>query len=130
MSYKIPLSIFLIKEKYTVFEEILDENYPVEKLYVKKNINLDSVAFIGENKTNKPGWNMLLENLLIDYDSQITKSTRAVLFIRRQGRIFAFTFGFGRHLIDEEAYVRNFGLKVILNNAKRNSIKRDRKSVV
>lgn len=123
MKYKIPLSIFLIKNKYTNFEEILDENYKVERLDVKNHIDIDGVAFIGENKTNKPDWNIFLNDLLIDYDFQITKSTRAVLFIRRQGRIFAFTFGFGRHLIDEEAYVRNFGLRVILNNAERNSIK-------
>lgn len=61
--------------------------------------------------------------MLTDYELQLTQSTRAVLFIKRKNRTFAFTFGQGRHLLREESYERNFGLKVILNNSKRSSIK-------
>jgi uncharacterized protein (TIGR04141 family) len=43
------------------------------------------------------------------------QSCRAILVMRIEGRWFCFTFGFARHLIDEAAIERNFGLRVALN---------------
>lgn len=124
MSVNLSLTIFLIKEEYTVFEDILEEDSYTEQLYLKEYLNnIDGAAFTGENKENEPKWNAFLKEALENYTSQKTKSTRVVLFIRRKGRILAFTFGFGRHLIKDDAYVRNFGLRVILNNTKRDKLK-------
>lgn len=123
MEFNLPLTIFLIKEEYKEYEDILVNDEDVKPLEIKKSLNIEGKAFVGDNKTGNPKWNNLLDNILIDYDKQFTQSTRAVLFVKRKGRIFAFTFGHGRHLIKDEAYIRNFGLKVILNNAKRSTIK-------
>jgi uncharacterized protein (TIGR04141 family) len=43
------------------------------------------------------------------------RSTSAVLFVEVGGGRFAFAFGFGRHLLDPDAYEHDFGLKVVLN---------------
>lgn len=123
MDYNLPLSIFLIKENYSDFENTLKDNAHYEIHKIKENLNTDGIVITGINKSNKPSWNNLLKNVLVDYKEQITKSTRAILFVRKSDRLFAFTFGYGRYLLKDESYVRNFGLRVILNNAKRDNIK-------
>ena len=45
----------------------------------------------------------------------VNASNSAVLFIKSSSRIFALTFGHGRHLLKQESFERNFGLKVALN---------------
>jgi uncharacterized protein (TIGR04141 family) len=44
-----------------------------------------------------------------------TSSAAAVLLLEAAGRIFAITLGGGRHLIEPDSYVQDFGLKVVLN---------------
>ena len=124
MKYNLPLTIYLVKEEYTDYKSILDEkDYLTKELDIKEGLNVSGKAFIGENRESPPKWNNFLDDVLIDFELQLNQSSRAILFVRRQGRIFAFTFGHGRHLLKDKSYERNFGLKVILNNAKRNSIK-------
>ncbi len=42
-------------------------------------------------------------------------STAALLVIEAAGRMFAFSFGYGRHLLNPDAYEPGFGLRVVLN---------------
>ena len=45
------------------------------------------------------------------------------MLIKRKNRIFAFTFGHGKHLLKPEAYERGFGLRLVLNNCEVNKLK-------
>lgn len=42
-------------------------------------------------------------------------STAALLLVESANRYFAFAFGYGRHLLDPDAYEQDFGLRVVLN---------------
>jgi uncharacterized protein (TIGR04141 family) len=55
---------------------------------------------------------------------EITNRTNAaVLLIRRNRRVFAFTFGHGRHLLSEKALLPDFGLKAALNTLRHDSLR-------
>ncbi|MHA6250739.1 DUF6119 family protein [Oceanobacillus sp. CAU 1775] len=131
MDESLPLSVYLIKAEFKEYDQILKNMDEItDTLEIKSTLNLDGKAFIGDNKQNPPKWDGFLDNILKDYSTQLNQSTRAVLFIKRKKRIFAFTFGYGRHLLKDDVYERNFGFKVILNNAKRDSIKSIDSSVI
>jgi uncharacterized protein (TIGR04141 family) len=42
-------------------------------------------------------------------------STAAALLLEIEDRLFALTFGYGRHLLDLQRVEQDFGLKVVLN---------------
>lgn len=46
----------------------------------------------------------------------LNSSSSAVLFVKHDGRIFAFTFGYGRSFLNLNLVEDNFGLKVALNS--------------
>jgi uncharacterized protein (TIGR04141 family) len=50
-----------------------------------------------------------------DLESLLSASAAAALVMRGGDRTFALTFGQGRHLLDAEAVIHDFGLKVVLN---------------
>lgn len=50
-------------------------------------------------------------------------STAAVLLLEVEDRLFAFTFGHGRHLLDLERVEQDFGLKVVLNTVAPDQLK-------
>jgi uncharacterized protein (TIGR04141 family) len=45
-----------------------------------------------------------------------SRSAAAILVVKSADRTFVLTFGFGRSLVDSEAWEQEFGLKVVLNN--------------
>lgn len=51
------------------------------------------------------------------------KSSSAVLLVRDQDTIIAFTFGYGRSLIDTKYFVQDFGIKTALNTLKHDSLR-------
>src|SRR5690625_7465944 len=118
---RLKLSIYLIKEEYLDYEDIIASNKKdgLTSFEISPSLEISGKGFIGESKKNPPEWDDFLNNLLINYENQLNQSTRAVLFVKRKSRIFAFAFGYGKHLMKDEAIVRNFGLKILLNNAKR-----------
>jgi uncharacterized protein (TIGR04141 family) len=52
-----------------------------------------------------------------------TSSAAAVLLLEAAERIFAITLGGGRHLIEPDSYVQDFGLKVVLNTVAPDQLK-------
>jgi len=49
------------------------------------------------------------------HDELSTRSASAVLLVKRDGRVFAVTFGFGKSLLKHALIESRFGLKVVLN---------------
>ncbi len=72
----------------------------------------------------RPPWaNYLSPHVSGDLPGLNTSSAAAVLLLEVAGRIFAITFGGGRHLIEPDSYVRDFGLKVVLNTVAPDQLK-------
>jgi uncharacterized protein (TIGR04141 family) len=53
----------------------------------------------------------------------VTSSAAAVLFVKRGSRLFALTFGHGRHMLEPGQLEESFGLKVTLNSIDAGRIK-------
>jgi len=71
-----------------------------------------------------PDWLRFVETGIEDELREVTnRSNAAVLVIRRGGRIFAFTFGHGWHLLREEVLQPDFGLKAALNGLRHDSLR-------
>ena len=51
------------------------------------------------------------------------RSSSAVLLLRVDGDLFAFAFGYGRHLIEQSAFVQDFGLRTALNTLDHKSLR-------
>ena len=53
----------------------------------------------------------------------VNSSTSAVLLVNAAGRLFAVTFGYGRHLVEPTACEQDFGLRVVLNTVAPDQLK-------
>lgn len=115
---KYDINVFLIKETINEFSEVLKDEYDdVDSYEIMGQYNINGIVYIGENQSNTPIWNDFLKEGVIGYEEdQTTRSTRAVLLMKRQDNIFAFTFGYGRYMLKNDSYVRGFGRRVVLNN--------------
>lgn len=111
------LTVFLIKEEYTELSSFLDINDSFTVIDVEANgdRHIGKLIFKGGFKS-KPSWvDIFTEVPGFDPRNIWNVSSRALFALRHEERWFCFTFGHARHLIEEHAYERNFGLRVALN---------------
>ncbi len=74
---------------------------------------LDGELYLSRGTARLPRWLPFVRSITgrpIPYERAPALS--AVLFLRRGGRLFAITFGYGRHLLSRAALEADFGLKV------------------
>jgi uncharacterized protein (TIGR04141 family) len=80
--------------------------------------------FVATNPPHPPGWRRYLVDHVPDpLEDLVAASCSAVLLIDAGDRLFAVTFGQGRHLLDPEAFEHDFGLKVVLNRVAPDQLK-------
>lgn len=110
------LSVFLIKEDVIdpckiVRGELVKYSFPL-----RDDLPFSGQAYFGTNPSNSPDWLPFLQDgISARLPDVANRSTRAVLLVRFHERYFAFTFGYGRSLLDPNVYVRDFGVKCVLN---------------
>lgn len=115
------LSIYLIKESIVNKDEIFKDSIELLKEY---NSN-KQVYFIGSHVHN-PTW---LKTFFEIEDSRLLQAnSKVVLIIKRTygttQRIFALTFGYAKPLFNEDVIEEQFGLKIVLNTAKANELRK------
>jgi uncharacterized protein (TIGR04141 family) len=75
--------------------------------------------FVAARDPHAPWWEGYLDPQV---DGELvglwTASSSAVLLVEASERLFAVTFGQGRHLLDADAVEADFGLKVTLNTVR------------
>lgn len=120
---KIKHAVFIIKEKFTNFDYIIEEDKYEEKRELADKYGVNGTIYIGHNNDSSPVWYGKLKEGIMDAPELSNKSTRAVMLIKRNKRIFAFVFGHGKHMIKSETFERNFGMKVVLNNCQVDKLK-------
>jgi uncharacterized protein (TIGR04141 family) len=82
------------------------------------------VLFVASNPPHPPGWKAYLApHVTGPIDDVYTASASAVLLFEASGRLFAVTFGGGRHLLEPDAFVQDFGLRVVLNTVAPDQLK-------
>lgn len=114
-SKKFKVTVFLIKDGYSKIEDFLTvKDFKVLEIKSASR-EIGTLVYKGGFQS-KPGW-VSIFNDVQGFDSKgiWNQSSKAILVLKHDGRWFCFTFGYARHLIDELAYERNFGLIVSLN---------------
>jgi uncharacterized protein (TIGR04141 family) len=118
---KTPIRVILLKDNPD-FDEAVD----LPTLLEKKAFPTQNAKLFWKTPptNNTPKWvrnifpsDRELQNALT------TKSIMAVLLIKYKERVFAFTFGYGKSLLKQELIESRFGLKVVLNRVKADSLR-------
>lgn len=116
------LNICLVKSEFSDFDQIVEAS--------TTSIQIDDVGmfFVEESFPHKPGWVTDFFGATIDGQFKIlTASSKGVLLtsvnVAGNNRIFAITFGHGRHLLREGVVEDRFGLKVVLNTVVPDSLR-------
>ncbi len=120
------LNTLLAKPEYgkNDFKEFLSADADVVQLQILKQHNFEGALYIKNSREKRPQWALLADAIVgKEIDQLSNKSSSAVLFIRVDGRVFAFTFGYGRFLLNIGYFEQNFGLKTALNTLDHQSLR-------
>lgn len=118
---KINLSIYLIKEEFESFDDIIKEGD------ILLNRDENQMVFLKESFIKQPDW--LRDFFKID-DARLKTSNSRVVYLNKLTvcenvkRIFAITFGYGRTMLQDDVVEENFGLKIVLNTIEKNKLRR------
>ncbi|MDC0711914.1 TIGR04141 family sporadically distributed protein [Stigmatella sp. ncwal1] len=110
------LTFLLIKKEFKTFEEALKEPLPRRQKQLPADYGFEGTLYTSESPAKKPRWVSFVEEGFpegIPIDPSSTPG--AVLLLKADSRLFALTFGQGRHLLKADACEVDFGLKVTLN---------------
>lgn len=110
------LAIYLIKSTYLTFRKCLKTGISVDFFEFDEKIGAEGIIVVGKTKTNQPNWKDFLQDAVKERLPDLNNSSnRAVAFFKINKRIFIIPFGYGKHLIKDEAIEREFGLRTTLN---------------
>jgi uncharacterized protein (TIGR04141 family) len=117
------LTMFLLKEGMTTVTALRATD-AVSRHTVPAISTEADVLFVAASPPHAPAWSRFLTpHVAGNLDDLLTASSSAALIFEVAGRLFAVTFGQGRHLLDPEAYQQDFGLKVVLNTVEPTQLK-------
>jgi len=117
------LSVYLMKEEFQKFESIVKER--PDEYDVKHGARIMGKLYIKAMRGHCPAWFSLFngsvqEGLRGKLDNRIVS---AAFLLKRKGRVFAVTFGYGRSLLKQGTWEERFGLMVVLNSIDREKIR-------
>jgi len=107
------LSIHLAKPN-TEIAECINKDLSVQSQEIKHGAKLIGTLYHRKLPAHQPSWLGFFDGLADDSKFRVS-SMSAVLFILCKNRVFALTFGHGRHLLEPAVFEDDFGLKVCLN---------------
>ncbi|WP_321954260.1 TIGR04141 family sporadically distributed protein [Paraburkholderia bannensis] len=119
------LNIFMAKPSRDGqnFKDLLTDA-PVDEYRPADNLGIDGVIYVRQSSEKRPGWGAVLDEVAgVAVPDLTNRSSSAVLLIRVDGSVFAFTFGYGRYLIEQSLFVQDFGLRTALNTLDEKSLR-------
>lgn len=124
---KVPLQrlhVRLLKREVARVDAALEDPRKLHRYELKAGLNLDGRLFLSPPNQAPPPWLEFVQTgLSTRLQELINRTNAAVLVVRRHGRLFAFTFGHGRHLLRPSALEPDFGLRTALNGLQHNSLR-------
>ncbi len=109
-------AIFLLKEEVRLYEDALDPEANVTAYPLAEGLAFEGHLYLGPQRTAPPSWVPLMNpHLQRPIERALSAGISAVLLLKYENRIFAFTFGHGKSLLRPFSWVSDFGLKVTLN---------------
>jgi uncharacterized protein (TIGR04141 family) len=109
-------TIYLAEESVADVDELVKHDEDHEEIELDPALGIDGRLLVGRHPEGTPSWATTLESITTGPLPAITtQMASAALIVRLAGRWFAFAFGQGRHLLRQEAFVDDFGLRVAAN---------------
>jgi uncharacterized protein (TIGR04141 family) len=120
------LNAFLAKNEHASLKTVdyLEGSSQVNAYEIDSKHDLDGKLFVKIPTEKKPKWSSFTENIAgVSLDELANRSSSAVLIIKTAMATMAFTFGYGRFLIDTKYFVHDFGIKTALNTLNHDSLR-------
>lgn len=120
------LNVQLAKAEYwnKDFRTFLTADAAITQLEVEEQHRFEGVLYIKNPKEKRPRWAQLIDAIAGKEIGQLSnKSSSAVMLIRVEGKVLAFTFGYGRFLLNMGYFEQDFGLKTALNTLDHQSLR-------
>jgi uncharacterized protein (TIGR04141 family) len=110
------LKILLLRETVERFEDALRDPASLESHDLNAGLGFEGRFYLQASHGTQPPWQRFVNQGLAEPIREIWNQTNAgVLLLAAADRFFAVTFGYGRNLLSPDSFVRDFGLKVVLN---------------
>ena len=117
------VTVSLLKEDLTRADALQERDDLVGYVLPELEPEQNSLFTIAKRPT-PPRWTDYLKSHVAgDLGTLLTASASAILLLESADRLFAVTFGQGRHLLERDAVVQDFGLKVVLNTVAPDQLK-------
>lgn len=113
------LSLVLLREEISSWDDALRDREGMARHETRKTVDVDGLLVVVTPNRKPPWWRDYISPYVLrsgELDRLMNTSTGAVFFFEAEARRFALTFGQGRHLLQQEAYEHDFGLRVVLNS--------------
>lgn len=120
------LNSFLVKDEFKDLDvsELLKCSDQVNTYDIDNQHELEGNLFVKIPTEKKPKWTAFAEEVTgVDLDELSNRSSSALLIIKTPDNTMAFTFGYGRFLLDTKYFVHDFGIKTALNTLKHDSLR-------
>ncbi|MFH1980979.1 MAG: TIGR04141 family sporadically distributed protein [Pseudomonadota bacterium] len=120
------LNALLAKNEFSEheFNDLLASDVSVTPYDVSPDHGFEGVLYVKNSQMQRPRWSLLADAIVgAQIDQLGNKSSSAVLLIRIDDHVFAFTFGYGRFLLNIAYFVQDFGLKTALNTLNQQSLR-------
>ncbi|MBN1460264.1 MAG: TIGR04141 family sporadically distributed protein [Armatimonadetes bacterium] len=118
------LRFLLVKEGIKRAEQMLRSGAALRTHHLAARVPFEGALYVGPVHASPPKWVPFVQQGTSDVvDPGDNASTAGVVLFRARDRWFALHFGQGRNLLNADAFVRDFGLKVVLNTAEDDSLR-------
>lgn len=120
------LNVLLAKNEFTdsTFSDFMNPESRYHIFSVEPQHNLEGALYVKISHEKRPQWAQLLDSVAGQTIEQLSnKSSSAALLVRVRENIVAFTFGYGRFLLNLSMFEQDFGLKTALNTLDHKSLR-------
>ncbi|MBT11028.1 MAG: hypothetical protein CMI02_03220 [Oceanospirillaceae bacterium] len=120
------LNVLLAKDEFSdaEYRDLLSPDAKVSELEIEEGHGFDGAIYVKNPEEKRPRWAQLIDALVGTEVGQLSnRSSSAVFLIRVSGKVLAFTFGYGRFLLNLGCFQQDFGLKTALNTLNHQSLR-------
>ena len=118
------LHVRLLKPTVKSLDGAIEDPAALAQYKLRRGLPITGRLYVARPSQSPPKWLAFVQTGVQEQLRELLNRTNAaVLLVRHSSRIFAFTFGHGRHLLRDELTVPDFGLKTALNGLKHDSLR-------
>lgn len=120
------LNCFMVKNEHKdkKFDYFISKLKECTKYNLAAEYEINGFLYVKKQEEKKPTWQPFVEKITNNPILELsTKSSSAVLLIKTEKSIYAFTFGYGRFLIDLNHFSQDFGIKTALNSLNHDTLR-------